>query len=195
MRGCQLSWRCERRVSPHSCLAMRWAPCALCAAVVELTFFVRLNVLKPSLHVQSLKTASALHCDCFRAGLRALISGAEIWQSQQVMTEAVVRSHPEPQRRLTFQADGAALSNTHNTKALITGVWLWCCFPKMKLFSCHRHRHLFYVYWWRMGVSDIFKLLNFFKDTWLPIWDNCTTASPALETPSSCYLIVAVTSV
>lgn len=46
-----------------------------------------------------------LHCVCFSAGLRALISGAEIWQSQQVMTEAVVRSHPEPQRRLAFQAD------------------------------------------------------------------------------------------
>lgn len=64
---------------------------------------VRLNVLKPSLPVQSLRTAP-LHCVCFSAGLRALISGAEIWQSQQVMTEAVVRSHPEPQRRLTFQA-------------------------------------------------------------------------------------------
>lgn len=46
-----------------------------------------------------------LHCVCFSAGLRALISGAEIWQSHQVMTEAVVRSHPEPQRRLAFQAD------------------------------------------------------------------------------------------
>lgn len=37
MRDCQLSWRCELRVSPHSCLAMRWAPCAPCAEVVELT--------------------------------------------------------------------------------------------------------------------------------------------------------------
>lgn len=35
---------------------------------------------------------------CFHAGSKALVSGAEIWQSQQVMTEAVVRSHPEPQR-------------------------------------------------------------------------------------------------
>ena len=31
--------------------------------------------------------------------LKGLISGDQIWQSQQVMTEAVVRSHPEPQRR------------------------------------------------------------------------------------------------
>lgn len=37
MRDCQLSWRCELRVSPHSCLAMRWAARALCAEVVEPT--------------------------------------------------------------------------------------------------------------------------------------------------------------
>lgn len=72
---------------------------------------VRLNVLKPSLPVQSLRTAP-LHCVCFGAGLRALISGAEIWQLQQVMTEAVVRSHPEPQRRLTFQADEGLVQYT-----------------------------------------------------------------------------------
>lgn len=65
---------------------------------------VRLNVLKPSLPAQSLP-ATPLHCVGFGAGLRALNPGAEIWQTQQVMTEAVVRSHPEPQRRLTFQAD------------------------------------------------------------------------------------------
>lgn len=29
-------------------------------------------------------------------------SGAQIWQSQQVMTEALVRSHPEPQRTSPF---------------------------------------------------------------------------------------------
>lgn len=74
---------------------------------------VRLNVLKPSLPVQSLRTAP-LHCVCFSAGLRALISGAEIWQSQQVMTEAVVRSHPEPQRRLTFQADERSIQYTEH---------------------------------------------------------------------------------
>ncbi len=74
---------------------------------------VRLNVLKPSLPVQSLPTAP-IHCVCFGAGLRALISGAETWQSQQVMTEAVVRSHPEPQRRLTFQADEGLVQYTEH---------------------------------------------------------------------------------
>lgn len=102
MRDCQLSWRRELRVSPHSCLAMRWAPCALCAEVVEPT-------------LSSVKCVEApLHCVCFSAGLRALISGAEIWQSQQVMTEAVVRSHPEPQRRLTFQADVGLVQYTEH---------------------------------------------------------------------------------
>lgn len=37
MRDCQLSWRHELRVSPHSCLAMRWAARALCAEVAALT--------------------------------------------------------------------------------------------------------------------------------------------------------------
>lgn len=74
----------------------------------------RLNVLKPSLPVQSLRTASPLHCVCLSAGLRALLSGAEIWQSQQVMTEAVVRSHPEPQRRLTFQGDERLVQYTEH---------------------------------------------------------------------------------
>lgn len=37
MRDCQLSWRHELRVSPHSCLAMRWAARALCAQVAALT--------------------------------------------------------------------------------------------------------------------------------------------------------------
>lgn len=64
------------------------------------------------------------HCVCFSAGLRAPISGAEIWQSQQVMTEAVVRSHPEPQRRLAFQADEGLVQYPQHKETL--GKWSHC---------------------------------------------------------------------
>lgn len=117
MRDCQLSWRCELRVSPHSCLAMRWAPHALCAAVVELTLCSIKCVEAVAACAESQNRLPSLHCVCFSAGLRALISGAEIWQAQQVMTEAVVRSHPEPQRRLTFQADEGLVQYTEHKSA------------------------------------------------------------------------------
>lgn len=89
-----------------------------------------------------------LHCVCFSAGLRALISGAEIWQSQQVMTEAVVRSHPEPQRRLAFQAGEGLVRYPQHKETL--GKWCHCSEkspPSKRPLS---------------NLFDICKLLNFF---------------------------------
>lgn len=89
-----------------------------------------------------------LHCVCFSAGLRALISGAEIWQSQQVMTEAVVRSHPEPPRRLAFQAGEGLVRYPQHKETL--GKWCHCSEkspPSKRPLS---------------NLFDICKLLNFF---------------------------------
>ena len=108
--------------SQLSCHALG-SSCSLCRSGGA-DFCVRLNVLKPALpraESQNEPPSPLCVCVCFSAGLRALISGAEIWQSQQVMTEAVVRSHPEPQRRLTFQAR----FNTQDTNAPIGGA-RWC---------------------------------------------------------------------
>lgn len=85
-----------------------------------------------------------LRCVCFSAGLRALISGAEIWQSQQVMTEAVVRSHPEPQRRLALQADEGLVQYPQHKETL--GKWNGAPPNKRPL----------------SNLFDICKLLNFF---------------------------------
>lgn len=101
-----------------------------------------------------------LHCVCFSAGLRALISGAEIWQSQQVMTEAVVRSHPEPQRRLTFQADERSVQYT---KALISGVWSCCCSKKSHISTCLSCYLIFYMN--SVGYLCTFEHL---EDIWWP---------------------------
>lgn len=93
--------------------------------------------------LSSVKCVEApLHCVCFSAGLRALISGAAIWQSQQVMTEAVVRSHPEPQRRLTFQADEGLIQYTEHKG---TDRWslMMPLFMKIALFSCHSKGYFF----------------------------------------------------
>lgn len=89
----------------------------------------------------------SLHCVCLGAGLRALISGPEIWQSQQVMTEAVVRSHPEPQRRLTFQDDERGPFSTQKHRSVE--------FDNVIVsFSLS----VTFIFTW--GVLDIYQLLN-----------------------------------
>lgn len=68
--------------------------------------------------------------------------------------------------------------NTQSTKAPIGGVW-WCHCSENHIAQPPQQRLLLYVFLRRVGVLDICKLLNFFEDIWLPIWD--ATESLALE--------------
>lgn len=105
--GCRPNVRArEERATPQfTCYPTSNATVPLGSGCDAIPPRVRRNVLKRKASSVGLWAVLSAVCVCFENP----DSGARIWQSQQVMTEALVRSHPEPQRTLPFLRRGRPL--------------------------------------------------------------------------------------
>lgn len=160
MRDCQLSWRCELRVSPHSCLAMRWAPRAPCAEVVELT----LCSIKC---VEAIAACAKSQNSPFPLCLfQRWSESPDFWSRDLAVTASDDRGSgeiaPRTPKEVHISGGWEACSIHRMQKHWSVEFW-WCHCSENHIIQPPRRRLLLHVYLGRVGVLDINKLLNFLK--------------------------------
>lgn len=103
--GCRPNGRArEDRATPQfTCYPTSNAPVPLGSGCDANPPHVRRNVLKRKAAFRSSLSSPVCCVFVSMPVCEPPDSGARIWQSQQVMTEALVRSHPEPQRTPPFR--------------------------------------------------------------------------------------------
>lgn len=170
MKDCQLSWRCELWVSPHSCLAMRWAPRALCAEVVELTLSSIKCVEAIAVCAKSQNSPSPL---CL---LQCWSESPDFWSRDLAVTASDDRGSGEIAPRTPKEAHisgGRGVCSIHRTQKHWSAEGDDAIVLEITLLKPQQQRLLFDI------MLDICKLQNFLKKMWLPVWN--VTESLALK--------------